>query len=295
MVAGEMAKRLYRLRRTPGAALGGALAAIGQAARCGALNGAQIAIVVAVINVLVEMFVVSGLGQRMSHMMLEIAGGQLWPLLIVAAATCLVLGCGVPTSAAYILVALLGAPALVKLGIPVLAAHLFVFFYANLASITPPVAIAALVAANISGGSYFRTSVICVSLGLPCFLLPFLFVVRPEIIGIVGGVGDQFLLATLALLSVCAAVFALEGYMLGPLRGWERILMLPATLCLALPGWTAALIAYGLLALVALRQTLERRWTEPVARLVDAPEAERGLGIVGRWFARKATERVTAD
>ena len=295
MLAGEMVKRLIARRRHPAAALGAAIAAIGQAARVGAVNGAQIAIVVAVINVLVEMFVVSGLGQRMSHMMLEIAGGQLWPLLLVAAATCLVLGCGVPTSAAYILVALLGAPALVKLGIPVLAAHLFVFFYANLASITPPVAIAALVAANISGGSYFRTSVICVSLGLPCFLLPFLFVIRPEIIGISGDFADQLLLAVLALISVCAAVFALQGHMLGPLRWYERVAALPATICLVLPGWLPSLVAFGLLALVALRQAVERRWHEPVVRLARDGETERELGLVGRWLARKATERVTAD
>ncbi len=120
----------------------------------GARSGAQVAIVVAVINVLVEMFVTTGLGQKMSHLMLLIADGSLWLLLVVAALMCLILGCGVPTSAAYILVALLGAPALVKLGVPLLAAHLFVFFYANLSAITPPTALAALVAANIAGGGF---------------------------------------------------------------------------------------------------------------------------------------------
>lgn len=295
MLAGETVKRCFVHRRAPAAALRATLAAFGQSARIGAVSGAQIAIVVAVINVLVEMFVASGLGQRMSHMMLELAGGELWPLLALAALTCLVLGCGVPTSAAYILVALLGAPALVKLGVPVLAAHLFVFFYANVASITPPVALAALVAANISGGSYLRTSLICVGLGLPCFLIPFMFVIRPELIGIGGGALDQILLSMLAMLSLAAAVFALEGHMLGPLRAAERLLLVPAMLTLLVPGWGPALAAYGLMAAVAARQIHGRRWTEPPVRPRGGDDALPGLGPLGRWIARKATDRITAD
>ena len=294
MLAGEAVKRGYANRRSPAMALRATLAAIGQSARIGAVSGAQIAIVVAVINVLVEMFVASGLGQRMSHMMLEIAGGELWPLLAMAAITCLVLGCGVPTSAAYILVALLGAPALVKLGIPVLAAHLFVFFYANVASITPPVALAALVAANISGGSYLRTSMICVALGLPCFLIPFMFVIQPALIGIGGNALEQILLGVLAMLSLAAAVCALEGHMLGPLRSAERLALIPATLALLMPGWLPALIAYAVFAAVAARQTFERRWTEAPTR-PRGDDAIVGLGPLGRWLARKATDRVTAD
>lgn len=295
MLAGEAAKRLHALRRTPIAALRSVLAACGQSARLGAISGAQIAIVVAVINVLVEMFVASGLGQRMSHMMLEVAGGALWPLLLMAAATCIVLGCGVPTSAAYILVALLGAPALVKLGVPLLAAHLFVFFFANVASITPPVALAALVASNISGGSYMRTSMICVALGLPCFVLPFMFVTRPELIGIGGGIAEQAALAVLALVSLAAAVFVLEGHMLGPLRVIERALVAPAALALLLPSWSLVIAAYAPLVAICVRQVVERRWTQPPNRPGRDGDDPSGPGALGRWVARKATDHVTAD
>ena len=295
MLAGEAAKRIHALRRTPIAALCSVLATCGQAARLGAISGAQIAIVVAVINVLVEMFVASGLGQRMSHMMLEVAGGALWPLLLMAALTCIVLGCGVPTSAAYILVALLGAPALVKLGVPLLAAHLFVFFYANVASITPPVALAALVAANISGGSYMRTSMICVALGLPCFILPFMFVIRPELIGIGGGLAEQAMMAVLAFLSLAAAVFVLEGHMLGPLRAIERMLIVPAAFALLFPTWSYVILAYAPLAAICVRQIAERRWTEPPHPPSPGGGGASGPGALGNWIARKATDRVTAD
>lgn len=295
MLAGEVGKRLWRGRAAPAAALADALAAIGQAARIGALSGAQIAIVVAAINVLVEMFVAAGLGQRMSHMMLALAAGELWPLLLLAAATCLILGCGVPTSAAYILVALLGAPALVKLGVPLLAAHLFVFFYANLAGITPPIAIAALVAANISGGSYLRTALICVRLGLPCFLLPFLFVLRPALIGVEAGIAEQALLALLAMLAMAAAVGALEGWLFGLLTTSERLALLPASIALLLPGWLPVLLAFTLAALVVLRQIMTRRWREASPRSLPAAAAAAPPNALRAWIGRRATSRATAD
>src|SRR5690606_14577251 len=147
----------------------------------GARSGAQIAIVIAVINILVEVLAVTGFAQKLSHVMLDAAGGNLALLLGMAAVTCLVFGLGLPTSAAYILVALLGAPALVDLGLPLLTAHMFVFYFANVSSITPPVAVAALVGANIAGASYFRTAFESMRLGLPGFLLPFLFIARPEL------------------------------------------------------------------------------------------------------------------
>jgi TRAP transporter 4TM/12TM fusion protein len=295
MLAGEVGKRLWRGRAAPMPALVDALAAIGQAARIGASSGAQIAIVVATINVLVEMFVAAGLGQRMSHLMLALAAGELWPLLLLAAATCLLLGCGVPTSAAYILVALLGAPALVKLGVPLLAAHLFVFFYANLAGITPPIAIAALVAANISGGSYLRTALICVRLGLPCFLLPFLFVLRPGLIGIEAGLAEQALLALLAMLAMAAAVAVLEGYLFGVLTKYQRLALAPASIALLLPGWLPTLLAFALAALVVLRQIVARRWRAAPPPGLAAADATAPQGALRLWLARRATSRVTAD
>ena len=144
----------------------------------------------------------TGFSQKLSFFMLELAGGNLAILLIVAALACLAFGLGLPTSAAYILVALLGAPALVALGVPLLAAHMFVFFFANISAITPPVAICCLVAAKIAQGSFFKTSFIAVRLGLPGFILPFLFVVHPEILGIDASFIETVFVALLALLGV---------------------------------------------------------------------------------------------
>src|SRR3546814_19388861 len=101
----------------------------------------------------------------------------------MAAVACLAFGLGLPTSASYILVALMGAPALVAPGVPLLAAHFFVFFFANISAITPPVAVCALVAPKIADPRFFRTGFIAVRLGLPGYILPFLFAVHPAILG----------------------------------------------------------------------------------------------------------------
>ena len=294
ILAGEFVKRILKHWRTPmfGIIEFGRIACLSLIG--GARSGAQVAIVVAVINVMVEMFVVTGLGQKMSHLMLAIADGSLWTLLVVAALMCLVLGCGLPTSAAYILVALLGAPALAKLGVPILAAHLFVFFYANLSAITPPTALAALVASNISGGSFMRTSVICVWLALPCFFLPFLFVAHPEIIGLNTNLFVQTGFALLSLISLLAATFVISGYMLGPLYWYERILMLPAVLCLLIPGWTASLVGYGLLAAITAIQLVgpARQMT---IKSYAKDETRQSLGRLTRYMVRRAEQGQSVD
>ena len=260
----------------------------------GARSGAQVAIVIAVIGVMVEMFVATGLGQKMSHIMLEIADGSLWGLLILAAIVCLILGAGLPTSAAYILVALLGAPALASFGVPLLAAHLFVFFYANLSAITPPTALAALVAANISGGSFWRTSVICCWLAIPCFVLPFMFVIHPEIIGIGTTLPIQIGMGMLALVSTIATTFVVSGFMFGPLYWYERFLLIPSIVCLMLPGWMPSVIAYGLFAVVAAVQLLGPK-REIILKNYAKDEPRQSLGRFSRFLVRRAEHGQSVD
>lgn len=212
----------------------------------GALRGAQIAVVVAVIGVLVDILSVTGFAQKLSFAMLELAAGDLWLLLGVAALACLAFGLGLPTSASYILVALMGAPALVSLGVPLLAAHFFVFFFANVSAITPPVAVSCLVAAKIANGDFFRTSFIAVRLGLPGFILPFIFVIHPELLGIGSSLGYTALIAAMALLGVVALNVLLEGFLLRPLTWPQRLGLLPAILGLLHPNLWASLVGIAI-------------------------------------------------
>ncbi len=231
---------------------------LGRTTYDGALRGAQIGIVVAVIGVLVDVLAVTGFAQKLSFFMLELARGELWPLLFVAALACLAFGLGLPTSAAYILVALLGAPALVALGVPLIAAHFFVLFFANISAITPPVAVCCLVAAKIAEGRFFRTSFIAVRLGLPGFVLPFLFVIHPEILGVDASFGYAAIVAAMALLGVLAVNVILEAYLFRPLGWLERIMLLPAAFGLLHPSLWASMTGIAIFAAIAAWQLMTR-------------------------------------
>lgn len=207
-----------------------ALARIANGLIIGARAGAAVATVIAVIGVLIEVLTVTGFAQKLSFFMLDLSDGRLLTLGIVVAVSCLVFGLGLPTSASYFIVALFGAPALVDLGVPLLAAHLFVFYFANLSAITPPVAVAALVGANIAKANFWETAFSAVRLGLPGFLLPFLFLLEPQIIGLEGHVGDQLFAMAKALLAIFALNFALEGQMFARLNWLERALVFGAAL-----------------------------------------------------------------
>ncbi|MBU0725983.1 MAG: TRAP transporter fused permease subunit [Alphaproteobacteria bacterium] len=238
---------------------------LGRIAYSGALRGAQVAIVVAVIGVLVDILVVTGFAQKLSFAMLDMAGGELWPLLLIAAVSCLAFGLGLPTSAAYILVALLGAPALIQVGVPLLAAHMFVFYFANISSITPPVAVASLIAAKIAGASYFRTGFIGMRLGLPGFLLPFLFAIHPEILGIDSTLPYVAMVSAMAFVGVVSVNLILEGHFLLPLNWLQRALLLPAAAGLLMPGLTSSAIGLCFFALVAGWQYVDSKRQERAA------------------------------
>lgn len=220
----------------------------------GGRSGAQVAVILAVIGILVEIMTVTGFAQKLSGSMLEIADGRPWMLSIIVALACMVFGLGLPTPAAYLLVALLGAPALVETGVPLLAAHFFVFYFANVSTLTPPVAIAALVAANIAKAKFLPTALIGIRLSLPAFLLPFLFLAHPQILGLEGGLIDWVIFGLSALAGVVAINAALEGFAIAPLGLAGKIILLVSGGLMLLPELTTTLIGAGLIVSVLLAQ-----------------------------------------
>lgn len=225
----------------------------------GTRSGAAVATVIAVIGVLIEILTVTGFAQKLSFWMLELADGSLLSLSIIIALSCLVFGLGLPTSASYFIVALFGAPSLIELGVPVLAAHLFVFYFANLSSITPPVAVAALVGANIAKAKFFPTALQAVRLGLPGFLMPFLFLFEPQILGLKGTVIDQLIAVGQALLATMALNFAVEGRIFTRIGPALRLALTAIALGLVYWIWWVELLAMaGLFAIVAWNYTLRR-------------------------------------
>jgi TRAP-type uncharacterized transport system fused permease subunit len=147
----------------------------------GARMGAAVGVACATIGILVTTMTVTGVGVKLPAAVEAWSGGNQVIALIITAFTCLVLGCGLPGPAVYVLVALVAAPVLVSFGVNAPIAHLFVFYYAVAAAITPPVGIASLTAAGIANAPYFKTAFEGVKIAIPLLLLPFLFVYNPAL------------------------------------------------------------------------------------------------------------------
>lgn len=154
----------------------------------GAIAIAPITVIIAAVNGIVDLLNATGMPGKLSIALVSIAGGVMLFTVILAMIICLILGLGMPTVAAYTIVALLIAPTIVSnFAVPTLAAHFFVFYAAILSGITPPIAIAVVVTAGIAEADFWRTSLEALKLGLPLFILPFTFIYNPEIV--TGGFG----------------------------------------------------------------------------------------------------------
>lgn len=205
----------------------------------------QVAAACAAAGIVVGVASLTGIGLRMSELIITLAGGNLFPALILTALGSIVLGMGLPTTAAYVVLAALGAPALVELGVPLLAAHLFIFYFGALSNVTPPVSLAAFAAAGIADSPPMKTAFTGMGLAAAGFLVPFAFVYGPGLLLI----GTPVTIA-IAILTGLAGVVALAGAVVGWFRrplGWlDRAVLAAAAVALVFPGlWTggAGLVA----------------------------------------------------
>ncbi len=194
----------------------------------------------------------TGIGFKMFSLIMSITGGKLILVLLFSMLGSTVMGMGVPTTAAYIVVAVTCAPVLIDFKINPIAAHMFVFYFAILSAITPPVALAAYAAAGIAGGSPMKIGRTAVGLGLSTFFVPFIFVYNPELLGI-GSIFDILLASGTAVLGVSMISAATIGYLLRPLLFLERILLMGGGLTLIIPGLLTDLVGLTLFILVLLR------------------------------------------
>ncbi len=148
----------------------------------GALIGAQIGISLAIVGLIAQTLITTGLGTKIAGLVEILSGGNLVIALIVTMVVSIVLGCGVPTSAAYTLVAIVVVPIIVKMGVEPMSAHFFAFYFAVISALTPPVALAALAGAGIAGANYFKTSMSAAKLAISGFIIPFLIVFNPTLV-----------------------------------------------------------------------------------------------------------------
>lgn len=177
----------------------------------------------------------TGLGFGMTYVLVQFGEGNLIGLLAITAVTCIVLGMGMPTAGIYLLLATLAAPPLIKLGVPPMSAHLFVLYFGIMSMITPPVALCAFTAANLSGANPMETGVTAVRLGWTAFVVPFLFVFAPTLI-MVGGAGQIILAVITAIAGVWLASAGMLGYFTRPLAWPMRVIFMIAGLALLIPA-----------------------------------------------------------
>jgi TRAP transporter 4TM/12TM fusion protein len=202
----------------------------------GALTALPVVAVLTLAGVVLGVVTLTGLGLMMSSLLIKLSGGELMPLLVMTMVASLILGMGVPPVAAYVVLAILVVPALIELGVYPLAAHLFVFYFSIIAGITPPMAPDAYVAAGIAEGPMMKTALQACRLAITIFIIPYVFVYNNALL-LVGSLGEIIEVCITATLGVSALAFAVQGYMNGPLKWYERICMLAAALLLITPGW----------------------------------------------------------
>jgi len=235
----------------------------------GAREAVTVAIPSAVAGIIVGVIVFTGLGLKLTGILIELSQGSLLLALFFTMIACIILGMGMPTSAAYLMAAVLMAPALVKLGVPVLAAHMFVFYFAVISMITPPVALATYAAASIAGSEIWKTGLTAFNIAFASFLVPYAFVYNNALL-FKGSMLEILWATATTALGICFLAAVYVGFFCTRLTRLERGLLFVGALLLIHPGVLTDLIGLGagllVLALVRRRAASDRSEAPAAAR-----------------------------
>src|SRR5699024_1446257 len=202
----------------------------------GTRNALTVVAACATAGIIVGAVSLTGLGITFSRFAIDMAGQNLLLLLMLVAVASIIMGMGMPTVSAYVILAVLGAPALIELGVNAVAAHMFVFYFGVLSGLTPPVAITAYTTAGIAGSDPLKTAFYAIKIGLGGFFVPFIFAYNPVLL-IQGGDPAEIAAAIgSAFLSCIFFAAALEGYLFGQLNALKRLLSMGSAVLLVIPG-----------------------------------------------------------
>ncbi len=238
-------------------------AAIIEALEAGARNTLVVAMACATAGIVIGTITLTGLGLSFTGVVLALSQNSLVLALFLTMLAGILLGMGLPTTPAYIVQVALLVPALVKLGVMVEAAHLFVLYFAVLSAITPPVAMAVYAANGLSHASLMDTSWAAVKLGLTGYIIPFMFVFAPSLL-LIGPLPEVALAAVTATIGVvCLAGGLHEHFFLGRARAWERVMLIVAALVLIKPGLLTDLLGIGLIVVDPGQPALDSRRRRP--------------------------------
>lgn len=223
-----------------------------------ARNALMVSTCCACAGIVVGCITATGIGFKFINIITSLADNNLVLMMIVLMLTCIVLGMGVPTTPAYIIVATLGAPVLIKMGVPVIAAHMFVFYYAILSVITPPVCMASFAGAAIAEADAMKTGFVSVKLGIVAFIIPFMFVYQPALL-LQGNTPDVAVACVTAVIGVIGLAMGMQGWMLTNCAPWERVLLIVGGLTLIYPGSMTDALGIALIVLAGISQAAKRK------------------------------------
>lgn len=215
----------------------------------GARASLETAIACAAAGLIIGVIGFTGIGLQFSSLIIKMSGGVLIIALVFTMITSIILGMGLPTVAAYIVQVPLTIPALIDLGVDPLAAHLFVFYFAAVSAITPPVALAAFAAAGIAGSEPMKTGMTAVRLGIAAFIVPYIFVYGESLL-LIGSVPEIILTVITAMIGIAGVAGAAEGWVLRHTFWYERVLIVIGSLLMIAPGLLTD--AIGLIILVGI-------------------------------------------
>ena len=220
----------------------------------GARNVLSVLVACASAGIVIGVVTKTGVGLKLASGLLALSGGLLLPTLFFTMITAIVLGMGVPTTANYVITSTIAAPAIIQMGVPVLAAHMFVFYFGIIADVTPPVALAAFAGAGIAGGNALKTGINASKLAIAAFIIPYMFVLSPVILMVDATIGNVLLATVTAIIGMVALSSALIGYLVDNCRAYERIILIAGGLMMIKPGMLTDIAGFVLFALVLVSQ-----------------------------------------
>lgn len=213
----------------------------------GSMGVLGVLIACATAGIIIGVVTKTGVGLKVATALLDLSGGALLPAMFFTMITSLILGMGVPTTANYVITSTIAAPALVQMGVPVLAAHMFAFYFGIVADVTPPVALAAFAGAGIAGANPMRTGVNAAKLAIAAFIVPYIFVLAPELLMINATPLTVFYSGLTAVIGMWGASIAMVGFCQNLLNILQRAMFLVGGICMIIPGEITDAIGIGMI------------------------------------------------
>ena len=232
--------------------------AILKALASGAKGAMEIAATCAAAGIIVGILTQTGLGTKFAMIIFNYSGGNLYVALVFTMIIALILGMGMPTTAAYAICASVLAPALIQMQVPPMAAHLFIFYYACISALTPPVALASFAAAAIANARSWEVGWQGMRFAIAGFLIPYMFVLGPAMV-LIGDWWDIALSVITGFFGTAALAGSVQGWLLTRCGRWERIVLFIGALCLIKPGWITDIIGAAIMVTIIMLQLARKK------------------------------------